>query len=51
MSIKFVGSSKNNISGDSSNTFARAILVLCPQLTSDNFLSNSSSIHIQFATQ
>gem|GEM_PF-865621 len=50
ISMKFVGSSKNKISGDSSNTFANAILVLCHQLTSDNFLSNKSSIHIQLAT-
>ncbi|MDP2396706.1 MAG: hypothetical protein Q8S84_03670 [bacterium] len=48
--MKFVGSSKNNISGDSSNTLANAIFVLCHPLTSDSFLSNNSSIHIPFAT-
>jgi hypothetical protein len=48
--MKFVGSSKKSISGDSSNTLARATFVLCHQLISINFLSSNSSIHIPFAT-
>ncbi|MBT3726450.1 hypothetical protein HOG21_01805 [bacterium] len=51
MSIKLVGSSKNNISGDSKSILAKAIFVLCHQLTSTNFLSSNDNIQIPLATQ
>ncbi|HBA44692.1 TPA: hypothetical protein DEG21_00170 [Patescibacteria group bacterium] len=50
-SMKFVGSSRSNKSGDSSKIFASAILVLCHQLTSTIFLSSKSSIPSQLATR
>jgi len=48
--MKFVGSSRKSISGDSRSTFASAIFVLCHQLTSQSFLSSKSKIQIPDAT-
>jgi hypothetical protein len=49
--MKFVGSSKNMISGDNISTLASAIFVLCHQLTSDSFDLSKFVIHSHDATR
>jgi hypothetical protein len=48
--MKFVGSSRKSKSGFRSKILAKAIFVLCHQLTSEIFFCNNSSIQIHPAT-